>query len=185
LLSAPSARADEYEEDIPRSGAFNLGVHFDVGAGINELLSSGTLGVGVYPRFGVEVELGAHFNIVGVARLHRLFETKEPAIEGSTITPGLLYRMRSAQSPWAFGFGLGARLGGMPIPRGVLGLPPSTTSSTQYVTSFPVAPDATLMLEFWPLRWLGAKAAVGYAFVLVDGTPVHAIEQSLMATFAL
>jgi hypothetical protein len=183
LLAAPSALAQE----ISRSGAFNGGLHIDLGVGVNELLSVGPFDYGFYPRPALAIELGEHYSIQVVVRMHELIETGELTLDGTTFAPGFLYRFRDPESPWVFGLGGGVRIGEMMLRRELVGLQPTSNAKAQKVPSFILSPDATFMLELWPTHWFAAKLAIGYAFVPTadEGAPVHALEQALMITFCL
>jgi hypothetical protein len=76
---------------------------------------------------------------------------------------------------------VGARIGKFTASRELVDFEQTNDPGAQEVAGFPVAPEATVKIEWWIASPFALKAGVTYAPVFVQGVPIHNIEESIAA----
>jgi hypothetical protein len=181
LTGTQSARASDDDKKKPQYGMFNVGFHVEAGAGVYQVLGQGGMVPGIYPRVAVEMHLGPHFSIPVVGRLQTSVEQGVPDFAQLSVAPGLNFRLRELEWPVAIVFGVGARIGKFTASRELVDFEQTNDPGAQEVAGFPVAPEATVKIEWWIASPFALKAGVTYAPVFVQGVPIHNIEESIAA----
>lgn len=180
LLSATSAGAQEAGGEEPSPyGLFGAGFHLEGGLGIYQVFGQADPVPGIYPKAGVEIELGPHFSLYLMGRIKGRPDEGVPDLGQITVAPGLFVKFREAEWPLAFCLGAGGRIGLFSARPELVGLPSSDPSA--YVNGFPLTPEGTFKVEFWLTSFFPIKAGISYAPVFIDGVVIHTIEESISA----
>ncbi len=182
LTGTRSAHAsDDDDKKKPQYGMFNVGFHVEAGAGVYQVLGQGGLVPGIYPRVALEYHLGQHFSIAAVGRLQTSVEQGVPDFAQLSVAPGLNFRLRELDWPVALVFGVGARIGQFKASRELVDFEQTSDPGTTEVIGFPIAPEATVKVEWWIASAFALKGGITYAPIFVAGQPIHNIEESVAA----
>ncbi|MRG91983.1 hypothetical protein [Polyangium spumosum] len=185
LLLSSSARADDEDPRRlkPKYGLFGTGFHIEAGAGVYQVLGQGGFVPGIYPRAALELHLGPHFSIPVVARFQTAVDPSAgaPDFAQLSIAPGLNFRLRELDWPVALVFGAAVRVGRFSASQELVDakVEAADDAGAQEALGFPLAPEATVKLEWWIASAFVAKISATYAPVFVNKQPIHNIEEAL------
>jgi len=163
LLGAQIASAEDDPRRLkPTYGMFGQGFHVEVGGGVYQVVGQGGLVPGIYPRAALELHLGPHLSIPIVGRLQTAVAQGVPDFAQLSIAPGLNFRLRELEWPFALVFGAGVRIGRFSVTKELVNPDFQTTTDqgTQEALGFPLAPEATAKFEWWIASAFVAKVSV-------------------------